>query len=139
MEQFTAERRDETASQMGAASHGFSGDLDHELGGVIDGRDVAARVPPRAAGPRNRSTDGRSCREVAARRATPASRHGARHADAERSAGVDLRSSRNRGRRPEPALVLPPDHEAFVDWFVSYWRRRGAYLFAERAPDENAA
>jgi hypothetical protein len=24
-----------------------------------------------------------------------------------------------------------PDHEAFVAWFVAYWRRRGSDLFAD--------
>jgi hypothetical protein len=25
-----------------------------------------------------------------------------------------------------------PDHEAFVAWFVAYWRRHGAQLFADQ-------
>jgi hypothetical protein len=27
-------------------------------------------------------------------------------------------------------VLLDPDHEAFVEWFVAYWRRHGAQLFA---------
>jgi hypothetical protein len=26
--------------------------------------------------------------------------------------------------------LLDPDHEAFVDWFVTYWRHHGTQLFA---------
>lgn len=29
--------------------------------------------------------------------------------------------------------LLDPEHEAFVEWFVAYWRRRGARLFASGA------
>jgi hypothetical protein len=29
--------------------------------------------------------------------------------------------------------LLDPEHEAFVEWFVAYWRRRGARLFASDA------
>lgn len=25
-----------------------------------------------------------------------------------------------------------PDHEAFVEWFVAYWRRRGSDVFADQ-------
>jgi hypothetical protein len=31
---------------------------------------------------------------------------------------------------PRRRRMLDPDHEAFVEWFVAYWRRRGAQLFA---------
>jgi hypothetical protein len=37
-----------------------------------------------------------------------------------------------------PAAPAPagPDHEAFVEWFVAYWRRRGAQLFTDQATGE---
>lgn len=40
------------------------------------------------------------------------------------------RQSRSRDTCPERQRLLDPDHEAFVDWFVAYWRRNGAQLFA---------
>ena len=54
-------------------------------------------------------------------------------------ARADLRCPAKRGRACERPRALAPDHEAFADWFVSYWRRRGARVFAQRAPDEKAA
>jgi hypothetical protein len=40
------------------------------------------------------------------------------------------RKSRSRDTCPERQRLLDPDHKAFVDWFVTYWRRHGAQLFA---------
>jgi hypothetical protein len=34
--------------------------------------------------------------------------------------------------------LLDPDHEAFVDWFVAYWRRHGAQLLASDTADKEA-
>lgn len=31
---------------------------------------------------------------------------------------------------PQRSRLLDPDHEAFVEWFVAYWRGQGAQLFA---------
>lgn len=39
------------------------------------------------------------------------------------------RNVRTRDACPERPRLLDPDHEAFVEWFVSYWRRQGAKLF----------
>jgi hypothetical protein len=33
---------------------------------------------------------------------------------------------------PRHQRLLDPDHEAFVDWFVAYWRQRGAQLSASQ-------
>jgi hypothetical protein len=53
-------------------------------------------------------------------------------APARRRAATKRRSRRARSRDacPERCRLLDPDHEAFVDWFVTYWRRNGAQLFA---------
>jgi hypothetical protein len=32
-----------------------------------------------------------------------------------------------------------PDHEAFVEWFVAYWRRRGSDLFADPSVTKEAS
>jgi hypothetical protein len=48
------------------------------------------------------------------------------------------RQSRSRDTCPERRRLLDPDHEAFVDWFVSYWRRSGAQLFAGETPSKEA-
>jgi hypothetical protein len=50
-------------------------------------------------------------------------------------------SSRTRQRQPRDVCpqrqrLLDPDHEAFIDWFVTYWRRRGAQLFAGQPTDK---
>jgi hypothetical protein len=37
---------------------------------------------------------------------------------------------RSRDACPQRQRLLDPDHEAFVDWFVTYWRRHGTQLFA---------
>jgi hypothetical protein len=42
------------------------------------------------------------------------------------------RQARTRDACPQRPRLLDPDHEAFVDWFVLYWRRRGAQLFANQ-------
>jgi hypothetical protein len=40
---------------------------------------------------------------------------------------------------PQRRRLPNPDHEAFVDWFVLYWRQRGARLFAGQPADEKEA
>jgi hypothetical protein len=45
-------------------------------------------------------------------------------------AGQRLRERRGRGRRLSCPRPLSADQEAFVGWFVAYWRRRGARLLA---------
>jgi hypothetical protein len=37
---------------------------------------------------------------------------------------------------PQRQRLLDPDHEAFVDWFVLYWRRHGANLFTSHTSKE---
>jgi hypothetical protein len=54
-----------------------------------------------------------------------------------RRRAVNQRQSASRGRQPRDVCPqrqrLPdPDHEAFVEWFVAYWRRRGAQLFTDQ-------
>jgi hypothetical protein len=58
------------------------------------------------------------------------------------------RSARQRGTvsRRQPRDVCParqrlldPDHEAFVEWFVAYWRRHGGQLFATDQANEKEA
>ena len=39
---------------------------------------------------------------------------------------------------PQQRRLLDPDHEAFVDWFVTYWRRHGAQLFAGQPTEKEA-
>jgi hypothetical protein len=48
------------------------------------------------------------------------------------------RKARSRDTCPERPRLLDPDHEAFVDWFVTYWRRNGAQLFAGQATNKEA-
>jgi hypothetical protein len=38
---------------------------------------------------------------------------------------------------PQRRRLPNADHEAFVDWFVLYWRQRGAQLFAGQLTDES--
>jgi hypothetical protein len=54
------------------------------------------------------------------------------------------RGENERTRRRQPRDVCPqrrrlpnPDHEAFVDWFVLYWRQRGAQLSDGQLTDES--
>jgi hypothetical protein len=35
--------------------------------------------------------------------------------------------------------LADPDHEAFVEWFVAYWRRRGSDLFVDPSVTEEAS
>jgi hypothetical protein len=35
--------------------------------------------------------------------------------------------------------LADPDHEAFVEWFVAYWRRRGSDLFADSSVTKEAS
>jgi hypothetical protein len=48
------------------------------------------------------------------------------------------RPPRSRDTCPERQRLLDPDHEAFVDWFVTYWRRHGAQLFANDPASKEA-
>lgn len=38
---------------------------------------------------------------------------------------------------PRRARLLDPDHEAFAEWFVAYWRQRGAELFSDQTEEAN--
>lgn len=138
-EQLAWEERGEPKGAERRAEEHADGRVRHAPTGLSEGRDVAGAVPLEAAPPRNPSTEPPSCRDVAARRATPGRRQSATANLACRQPVRYLRSSRDRGTAAGSSRPLPPDHEAFVDWFVSYWRRRGARVFAERAPDEEAA
>ena len=42
-------------------------------------------------------------------------------------------AARSRDTCPARPRLFDPEHEAFVEWFVAYWRRRGARLFASDA------
>jgi hypothetical protein len=45
----------------------------------------------------------------------------------------DLKRSRKHAALdvcPGRQRLLDPDHEAFVEWFVAYWRQRGAQVLA---------
>jgi len=44
-------------------------------------------------------------------------------------ASARVRRKRSRNACPERDRMLDPEHEAFVAWFVQYWRQRGAFLF----------
>jgi len=52
------------------------------------------------------------------------------------------RANTNLGQRqardicPQHQRLLDPDHEAFVDWFVLYWRCHGAKLFTGHTSEE---
>jgi hypothetical protein len=48
------------------------------------------------------------------------------------------RQSRPRNTCPKRQRLLDPDHEAFVDWFVSYWHHSGAQLFASETTGTEA-
>jgi hypothetical protein len=37
---------------------------------------------------------------------------------------------------PQRQRLPDPDHEAFVEWFVAYWRSRGAQLFTDHPAGE---
>jgi hypothetical protein len=65
-----------------------------------------------------------------------------------RAAGRRRTASSRRSERPCPRQprdacprrprLLDPDHEAFADWFVTYWRQRGAELFSDQTATEEA-
>jgi len=57
------------------------------------------------------------CRKPGRRRSAPA------------RASSASRQPRSRDTCPERPRLLNPEHEAFVDWFVTYWRSNGAQLF----------
>lgn len=40
---------------------------------------------------------------------------------------------------PQRRRLPDPDHEAFVEWFVAYWRRRGSDLFADQSATKEAS
>ena len=46
---------------------------------------------------------------------------------------------RTRSACPPLRRLPDPDHEAFVEWFVAYWRRSGAHLFADQSRTEEAS
>jgi len=48
------------------------------------------------------------------------------------------RQPRSRDTCPERQRLLDPDHDAFVDWFVAYWRHNGAQLFANDPASKEA-
>ena len=48
------------------------------------------------------------------------------------------RAPRSRYTCPEQTRLLEPAHEAFADWFVTYWRGRGAELFATSPTQKEA-
>jgi hypothetical protein len=48
------------------------------------------------------------------------------------------RQSRSRDTCPERQRLPDPDHEAFVDWFVTYWRHNGAQLLASQTTSKEA-
>jgi hypothetical protein len=61
----------------------------------------------------------------------------------ERTAAGTLANRRPSKRQPRDVCPqrrrLPdPDHEAFVDWFVTYWRRHGAQLFTGETTEKEA-
>jgi len=60
---------------------------------------------------------------------------GRRRPDRDQSGRIRQRQSRD--VCPQRRRLPDPDHEAFVDWFVLYWRRRGAQLFASQLTDES--
>lgn len=37
---------------------------------------------------------------------------------------------------PRRQRLLDPDHEAFVDWFVAYWRQRGAQVLTGQTMEQ---
>jgi hypothetical protein len=54
--------------------------------------------------------------------------------EAGRRRSVSQRQTSRQRRQPQDACpqrrrLLDPDHEAFAEWFVAYWRRHGAQLF----------
>jgi hypothetical protein len=49
------------------------------------------------------------------------------------------RQRRSRDMCPKRQRLLDPDHEAFVDWFVTYWRQRGARLLAGQTIEKGDA
>jgi hypothetical protein len=48
-------------------------------------------------------------------------------------ASTRSRQARSRDACPARPRLLDLEHEAFVEWFVAYWRRRGDRLFANDA------
>lgn len=59
-----------------------------------------------------------------------------------RRAASSRRGERSSARQPRDicprrARLLDPDHEAFAEWFVAYWRQRGAELFSDQTEGAN--
>jgi hypothetical protein len=61
-----------------------------------------------------------------------------RHRASTKRASARSSQRRSRDTCPERQRLLDPDHEAFVDWFVTYWRRSGAQLFAGQTASKEA-
>ncbi len=61
-----------------------------------------------------------------------------RRRTATKRANARSRPARSRDACPQRQRLLDPDHEAFVDWFVTYWRRNGAQLFAGQTTSKEA-
>ncbi len=69
-------------------------------------------------------------------------RKGACPAASRRRTAVSRRGERSLMRPardicPRRARLLDPDHEAFAEWFVAYWRQRGAELFSDQTEEAN--
>jgi hypothetical protein len=61
--------------------------------------------------------------------------------EAGRRRSVSQRQTSRQRRQPRDACpqrrrLLDPDHEAFVEWFVAYWRGHGAQLFTDQATEK---
>lgn len=67
-----------------------------------------------------------------------ACRASGRHRAAPSRARTRSRRARSRDKCPTRRRLLDPEHEAFVDWFVAYWRRHGAQLLASDTADKEA-
>lgn len=74
----------------------------------------------------------------------PARPQAARCAAGRRRPGSTRRRGRSHQRRqprdacPQRQRLLDSDHEAFVEWFVAYWRRHGSDLFSDQPDAEEA-
>jgi hypothetical protein len=62
-----------------------------------------------------------------------------RRRTATKRASARSRQPRSRDTCPERQRLLDPDHEAFVEWFVTYWRGNGAQLFAGQTTSKEAS
>lgn len=69
-------------------------------------------------------------------------RKGACPAESRRRTAVSRRGQRSLMRPardicPRRTRLLDPDHQAFAEWFVAYWRQRGAELFSDQTEEAN--